>query len=443
MVQQIGGSEPRCAPDLPESEAIGHHPDRRISIVGATGSGKTRLALKLAEATGVPIFHLDELRYAANGELLSDAEFRAVVCGVIDHDAWIIDGHYRSVRDLIWRKAGKIIWMDYPIHLVLRRLLMRYLRKRDGQVAATIAPQAPAPAATAPATPTVSWLHRVRRFSRAIDEKRQYAVLLADPAYAGAKIVRFTHPDQAAAHIAAMVAGSRKSRAPSPNRRDDRLQIVELFGFPGTGKTTLVRRLAEELDCQTRKDLSRSWANLPILHKSLYALRGLADLRNIVAAAALAYDARWLSSQSFKRLLRLVARKHWMQTRKGILLLDQGGLQDVWAMLFGVRSGAVSERAIKRLVAALYRGTQPTIVYLDASPELAAIRIARRVNGKSRLDLLPQDDASEQLRQAQGAIQKILASADALGFTIINLNASAERSVIAQSAISQLREHGF
>lgn len=50
-------------------------------------------------------------------------------------EGWIIDGNYQNmVADITWNSATDIIWLDYPIFVVLWRLLFRTIRRiRSGE----------------------------------------------------------------------------------------------------------------------------------------------------------------------------------------------------------------------------------------------------------------------------------------------------------------------
>jgi len=67
----------------------------RIIVIGATGSGKTTFGRALAARSGCAFIDLDDLY-------------------------WLADGQAR---------APAIIWLDYPLVLVFRRLLARSLRR--------------------------------------------------------------------------------------------------------------------------------------------------------------------------------------------------------------------------------------------------------------------------------------------------------------------------
>lgn len=40
-------------------------------------------------------------------------------------DSWVIEGGYSFVRDLIWRRADAVIWLDYSLPVILSRLTRR------------------------------------------------------------------------------------------------------------------------------------------------------------------------------------------------------------------------------------------------------------------------------------------------------------------------------
>ena len=40
-------------------------------------------------------------------------------------DAWVVDGNYSFIRDLTWPRAEAVIWLDYPLLLILWQLWKR------------------------------------------------------------------------------------------------------------------------------------------------------------------------------------------------------------------------------------------------------------------------------------------------------------------------------
>jgi adenylate kinase family enzyme len=98
---------------------------RRIALVGNSGSGKTTVGRALAAALAAPFTELDSIYHQPNWEPLPDAEFRARVAPLVAADAWVIDGNYRAVRDLVWGRADTIVWFDLPRRTVLRQVVLR------------------------------------------------------------------------------------------------------------------------------------------------------------------------------------------------------------------------------------------------------------------------------------------------------------------------------
>lgn len=98
---------------------------KRIVILGTCGSGKSTLAKKLSHELKLPHVELDALAWNPNWEMASDELFRKRVQEALEQDAWIVDGNYSVARDLIWPRAEVAIWLDYPLSILVRRLLKR------------------------------------------------------------------------------------------------------------------------------------------------------------------------------------------------------------------------------------------------------------------------------------------------------------------------------
>jgi adenylate kinase family enzyme len=102
---------------------------QRISVIGTSGSGKTTVARRAAEALGVPHIELDALHWGPDWEEAPPEVFMERVSDAIHVDRWVVDGNYSKVRDIVWGRADTVLWLDYPFHTLFMRLLWRTLRR--------------------------------------------------------------------------------------------------------------------------------------------------------------------------------------------------------------------------------------------------------------------------------------------------------------------------
>lgn len=101
----------------------------RIAVVGTTGSGKTTLAKRIALLLGLPHVELDALHWGPNWTEASAELFRDRTAAALSGDRWVVDGNYSGVRDMIWGKADTVVWLDYPLWLIMGQLLWRTCRR--------------------------------------------------------------------------------------------------------------------------------------------------------------------------------------------------------------------------------------------------------------------------------------------------------------------------
>jgi adenylate kinase family enzyme len=102
---------------------------RRIWVVGTSGSGKSTLARAIRERTALPWVQLDSLYHQPNWTPLPEIEFRAVVDQVVANDAWVVDGNYAAIGDLVLARADTVVLLDLPRHVVMRQIVWRTVRR--------------------------------------------------------------------------------------------------------------------------------------------------------------------------------------------------------------------------------------------------------------------------------------------------------------------------
>ncbi len=117
-------ADSRC----PDPESWRRKADR-VAVIGTTGAGKTTLAGQVAQALAVPHVELDAYRHGPNWVETPDDVFRQRLSEALQGDAWVADGNYGVARDVVWPRATTLVWLDYPISVVLWRLFWRTIRR--------------------------------------------------------------------------------------------------------------------------------------------------------------------------------------------------------------------------------------------------------------------------------------------------------------------------
>ena len=112
---------------------------KRILVIGTGGSGKTTVARRLAQRTGLPLIHLDALYWRSGWQPTPADEWRATVQSLISRDAWIIDGNYGGTLDVRLAACDTVVFLDLPRLVCLWRVLKRQVRHL-GQVRPELAP---------------------------------------------------------------------------------------------------------------------------------------------------------------------------------------------------------------------------------------------------------------------------------------------------------------
>ncbi len=102
---------------------------KRVVVIGSSCVGKTTFARELASLLNVPHIELDALNWLEDWKARPPEELRALVTDAIAEPAWVLDGNYWSLRDLVWARATTLIWLNYSFPVVWQRALRRTLRR--------------------------------------------------------------------------------------------------------------------------------------------------------------------------------------------------------------------------------------------------------------------------------------------------------------------------
>jgi adenylate kinase family enzyme len=106
-----------------------------VLIYGVTGSGKTTLAAKVAAATGLPWYSVDDLTWEPGWIAVAPAEQRRRIEAICAAERWILDTAYGSWLDVALARAELIVALDYPRWLslgwLIRRTVLRAIDRRE------------------------------------------------------------------------------------------------------------------------------------------------------------------------------------------------------------------------------------------------------------------------------------------------------------------------
>ena len=89
---------------------------RKVAVFGNAGGGKSTLAHRLANLTGLPLYSVDMIQYTAAGEVPRDQYLQAHA-ELLTREAWIIDGF--GCRTSAWERfaaADTLVYVDLPLH---------------------------------------------------------------------------------------------------------------------------------------------------------------------------------------------------------------------------------------------------------------------------------------------------------------------------------------
>jgi adenylate kinase family enzyme len=89
---------------------------KRVAVFGNAGGGKSTIARRLAQLTGLPLYVIDLMQFTTRGAKVPPHEFLQAHADLLRRDAWIIDG-FGSVA-LSWERfalADTLVYVDLPL----------------------------------------------------------------------------------------------------------------------------------------------------------------------------------------------------------------------------------------------------------------------------------------------------------------------------------------
>lgn len=103
---------------------------QRVLIIGPCGSGKSTLSRELASRLNLPVYHMDQLGWLPGWVETEKEELRQKLQSIVLTERWLIEGNYGSTLDLRLPRADAVVYLDFPVHLCIWRLLKRTVSYR-------------------------------------------------------------------------------------------------------------------------------------------------------------------------------------------------------------------------------------------------------------------------------------------------------------------------
>jgi adenylate kinase family enzyme len=106
---------------------------RRVIIVGPGAAGKSTLAVRLAEITGLPVIELDSLFWRPGLVATPRDQWAAIQRELAGHESWIMDGDLGpyDVLDVRLRAADTIVFLDFSLARCAWRAIRRSRERAD------------------------------------------------------------------------------------------------------------------------------------------------------------------------------------------------------------------------------------------------------------------------------------------------------------------------
>ena len=87
---------------------------KKVIVIGCPGSGKTTFAKKLAEKSGLPLFHLDAIWHKPDRTHITREEFDARLGKILSLERWIVDGNYSRTLERRMAACDTVVLFDLP-----------------------------------------------------------------------------------------------------------------------------------------------------------------------------------------------------------------------------------------------------------------------------------------------------------------------------------------
>ena len=111
---------------------------KKIYIVGPVGSGKSTLARKISREFGHTCCEMDSVIYepyaasSSGNRKRAEADRDALIGEILSAPSWVMEDAGRPTFEYLWEAADAIIFLDFPVSVRKRRIVLRWIKQRLG-----------------------------------------------------------------------------------------------------------------------------------------------------------------------------------------------------------------------------------------------------------------------------------------------------------------------
>jgi len=103
---------------------------KKVIVIGCSGSGKSVFSRSFAQITGLPLYHLDNIWWRADGTNATCDEFDRALADILEQDEWIIDGNFSRTMEWRMRACDTVIFFDLPTEVCIEGVKSRKGKER-------------------------------------------------------------------------------------------------------------------------------------------------------------------------------------------------------------------------------------------------------------------------------------------------------------------------
>ena len=164
----------------------------RLAVVGTSCCGKSVLAQRVAEKLGIKHIEQDRLIWRPNWEKVPREEYQPLLVQECAAESWTMSGNFSLRVDDLWKPVTHVVWLNYPLAVVLFRWLKRTSRRILLREECCNGNYESIKSSFLEKDSLIWWIFRTHWRRRA-----QYSAMRSDPRLANVEFLEFRHPRDA------------------------------------------------------------------------------------------------------------------------------------------------------------------------------------------------------------------------------------------------------